>query len=738
MPSTALKSSTASTLVFISALTLAHTSVAHADQWSWTAGSGNWTSAGNWTPIGIPGLDPFATTNIDIGNLPGVQNSTVTLSLAPVGPLTFSDLDIRSGMTLDTGGGQLTNLWGETTLGDLNTTLIIRASAGPNFHDMTSHQVVVGAGTYLEMADGGRLRAWDLINYGVISGEGTIHLQDGGNGITMSNSGIIEGSGNGGLTLIQEGTAHFDLDGSEEDGQLLLATPFSQITMEGTHPIDTYGGVITMGSGSLLTMNFSEGWTADSFGSLNVSSSIPGAAAQIAGGHVNLSRPINVGGTHGHLRVLADATFNNLTEVFLGTNDVLEMDGETNVSNATFELSQGARVNFDGPARMASGTFDMVSNSYLDGVVNFNGESEWDDNGWDGEVTFNGTARINDTATVNGISVINAAVLDMDGASNDSIWFIRSPLTVNAGQLDTAVANPNSMDGSIDIGDTIQARLTLNLTNPGEAWQMGGTLQLRGIGPLTVTRVSGSPLQINGYLTVFEGTSIITSDLTIDGSSQLHIANGSTLRARGTTRVEAGIEVFGSGMLQNGVDGDMTLDTGVDLGAIGLRNDAQLGIGESGAGIATVDRFMAMPTSNWSVEIGGDQPATEFDRLEVAGDVELAGTLTVERINGFEPKAGATFEFLAWSGTRTGQFDAVVSCDGAQVIYGRQSAWIEFASGISIPGDLNDDGVVDGNDLAIVLGQWGGCPSSCCAADLNHDGTVDGADIALVLGLWTT
>ena len=48
------------------------------------------------------------------------------------------------------------------------------------------------------------------------------------------------------------------------------------------------------------------------------------------------------------------------------------------------------------------------------------------------------------------------------------------------------------------------------------------------------------------------------------------------------------------------------------------------------------------------------------------------------------------------------------------------------------PADLNGDGVVNGADLAILLGQWGGSGS----ADLNGDGVVNGADLALLLGAW--
>jgi len=46
--------------------------------------------------------------------------------------------------------------------------------------------------------------------------------------------------------------------------------------------------------------------------------------------------------------------------------------------------------------------------------------------------------------------------------------------------------------------------------------------------------------------------------------------------------------------------------------------------------------------------------------------------------------------------------------------------------------DLNGSGIVDGGDLAVVLGSWG----SPGVADLNGNGLADGADIAILLGAW--
>ncbi|MBX3355119.1 MAG: choice-of-anchor B family protein [Phycisphaeraceae bacterium] len=50
-----------------------------------------------------------------------------------------------------------------------------------------------------------------------------------------------------------------------------------------------------------------------------------------------------------------------------------------------------------------------------------------------------------------------------------------------------------------------------------------------------------------------------------------------------------------------------------------------------------------------------------------------------------------------------------------------------------VPGDLNGDGVVNGADIALLLGNWGGSGTG----DLNGDGTVDGSDLAILLGNWS-
>jgi hypothetical protein len=48
---------------------------------------------------------------------------------------------------------------------------------------------------------------------------------------------------------------------------------------------------------------------------------------------------------------------------------------------------------------------------------------------------------------------------------------------------------------------------------------------------------------------------------------------------------------------------------------------------------------------------------------------------------------------------------------------------------------LTGDGVVNGADLAVLLGAWGACSGSC-PADFTGVGFVDGADLGFMLGAW--
>jgi formylglycine-generating enzyme required for sulfatase activity len=62
--------------------------------------------------------------------------------------------------------------------------------------------------------------------------------------------------------------------------------------------------------------------------------------------------------------------------------------------------------------------------------------------------------------------------------------------------------------------------------------------------------------------------------------------------------------------------------------------------------------------------------------------------------------------------------------------------FISAAAHAQCPGDVNNNSVVDGADLAAVLSSWGTSGQGESSADINNDGRVDGLDLSFVLSAW--
>ena len=74
--------------------------------------------------------------------------------------------------------------------------------------------------------------------------------------------------------------------------------------------------------------------------------------------------------------------------------------------------------------------------------------------------------------------------------------------------------------------------------------------------------------------------------------------------------------------------------------------------------------------------------------------------------------------------------------DGSWIRYGKVDQF-SFDQYIPRLTDVNDDGKVDGADLAPVLGGFSGTPDgSEDDCDFNGDGETDGVDLAIILGYW--
>jgi hypothetical protein len=92
--------------------------------------------------------------------------------------------------------------------------------------------------------------------------------------------------------------------------------------------------------------------------------------------------------------------------------------------------------------------------------------------------------------------------------------------------------------------------------------------------------------------------------------------------------------------------------------------------------------------------IGGTNPGTDFDQLQVGGTTKLGGTLAVPLVNGFTPSVGQSFQVLTSVGNITGTFatlnlPALPAGEAWQVAYGTNDVTLNVvaaggAAGVSV------------------------------------------------------
>ena len=222
----------------------------------------------------------------------------------------------------------------------------------------------------------------------------------------------------------------------------------------------------------------------------------------------------------------------------------------------------------------------------------------------------------------------------------------------------------------------------------------GGTLTndgfLTNAGTFSVE--NGSTLNNNFALGKFDEISYLTNNgtLTNDG----YFVNGGTLNNNGTLTNDVNGWLQNNGNIQT-EDGTF-INNGTLAGSGYINGDyTDQGVTKAGnsAGVLTINGDFFKVDGSKEIELGGlfdgggDKSLTEYDWLDVTGNVELAGTLDVSLIDGFDLQAGDAFNFLRVGGILTGQYDGLGEGDLVGTFSGRD-LFITYGGG-------------DGNDVGL-------------------------------------
>ena len=241
-----------------------------------------------------------------------------------------------------------------------------------------------------------------------------------------------------------------------------------------------------------------------------------------------------------------------------------------------------------------------------------------------------------------------------------------------------------------------------------------------------------------------------TADETANGAGsalftgRVGASGGGTIR-RGLLRfdvgaaIPAGSVVTGASLALVMVQGQAAVQ-GVSLHRVAAEWTEGLSASGGGGGVPPVAgdctwTMRSWPDLLWS-QAGGDFAAAPSATCAVGGTGTFVWSTTIALaadVQAWVDDPGANRGWLLRGNEAVAQTSKSFASREAEDPAVRPSLTVWFVPPGGVVGDLDRSGAVDGADLGLLLGGWGGSDPSL---DLDGSGSVDGGDLGLLLGHW--
>jgi hypothetical protein len=156
--------------------------------------------------------------------------------------------------------------------------------------------------------------------------------------------------------------------------------------------------------------------------------------------------------------------------------------------------------------------------------------------------------------------------------------------------------------------------------------------------------------------------------------------------------------------------------------------DGPVSPGQSAARVNFDGNVNFHDTASVVEELGGLTRGSQYDAIDIAGHVTLAGTIGVREINGFVPLPGQTFGVMSFA-SRDGDITVLNQTQYEGLRFTKTYTGTTLAlTASAMPGDTNLSGIVDTLDFNALAANFGGTGKNWLQADFNADGVVDTLD----------
>ncbi|MFO0873685.1 MAG: hypothetical protein U0575_06900 [Phycisphaerales bacterium] len=747
---------------------------------SWNAGSGDWNVGANWSPPGVPqpgdivdiDVDAAATVTVTVtSSVPAIASLSCAeaLTIAPTGQLQVDGASTFAASATLTANGTFNAVGGV----DAGTFVVSSGSLTLGADSFANMATVFGAAASLVMApatslvvEGTLVWSGGTIGDATTSTDGSIRVAETGSLIMTLNTtrflnttlevdgagtwsamgnlffhdgvlqidtvppdvfnvggpGVILASNNGGTnvlrvngTLTRAGTSSVTIgNGVQLQNNGLVDLHLGSIGFQGGG--SSSGDFIGV-AGTKLTLGGNHTFTgsSDIVGDLDIQFSsgtttypnaiVTAGTVTAAGGTVTIAGGVDAGAivvSSGSLTCGADSFADTAT---VSGGFLAATSDKSLVVAGTLTWSGGAIGNgttsTDGSIRVAkTGSLNMTASNtrFLYTTLEVDGAGTWSGAGM--AFFADGVLQI-DTAAPDVFNIGGSGAISVNANGGTNVLRVNGAATkVGAGTVTLNIVQLEN-NGLLDVhlGEFDAAGSSSNLagtTLTGGQWRVKGTLRL----PTTALAT-------------------IAADVTLDGPTAqiLESFTGANLLAGLTT-----ISPIGALRLES----DRTQAVPLPLAVDGTLDIDQTSV------LAAAANLTFGPTGTYSIDFGSDGMAGFVNgKSTVGGAATLDGLVRAVQIGGYVPAPCDAFVIMT-AGSIGGMFAAqdlppVSTFPIWSVATAPTTVTLLFADS-----DLNDDLLVDGADLGIMLSQWGGAGSG----DLDCDGLVNGGDLGILLSSW--
>jgi hypothetical protein len=613
---------------------------------------------------------------------------------------------------------------GDTTVGKNGTRGDLHVGTlADSFATLETNNLFINNGivnTYDPKGSVNVMRDLTIASNGTLMGAGVTRV-----GSKLVNNGKIEGGtfllfGFGGTHILMTSGAGatLDLDGNgSEQGEISAVIGDLKIYGPLSDPFNGRAGI-----GETRTMHFSRPW--DMKGSLNFNGGADVSKyATLSGAQVTISNIVNV---KGHSMISAPVVLNDPAVVSLpAVQDTLVLGGTSTLRGGSFTGLGTLAIQGNTSVAMPN---QLVPEDFPDEIAMFR---TVDTGALDNDLVFEmnpDTKTSPDTVVVGNFTTfaLNVPLQVRTGGvmtASVSSLYLPKQTTMSGGQI-TGTATVNQVGDLVADGNST--------INPNTfLWGIDAASH-------RTTIRSGKRLDITPNRIVRSGEQVYKGNIVLETGATLNVntATSDTWKIAGDLQMGVVSSVTGDNIINTGrVHGQGTINVAQ------FENSGTVKPGTVFGGISMPGtNYIQTPVGVLDMTLGSSLIGNGASKLAV-GSANLAGTLSLSLMSGFNPAPGSLFDLITASSI-IGQFSEIDlnipfgTILNGDVLYSPNKVQFrvnEVSTNAAGEADFNRDGKVDGLDLAAWREAYGTVATKRSAAmgDADGDGDVDGRDMLI-------